>query len=120
MSDAGRGRRDCLAIEFYNRCRRCRTTSKRIERRIRRSTRPLPRTTHGGSASVPPECPYLACLLWRFETCVPAREYLQSFWKLADQKFQETLQLQTQHRISMRAPPSTCSSLFRPSPEEGH
>src|SRR6266542_3831005 len=46
-------------------------------------------------------------------------EDLQFFRDLPDQKFQETLQPQTQRRIPMREPRSTCSSLFRPFPEKG-
>src|SRR5215472_6716314 len=42
----------CFAVFAVRsfRCRRCRTTSKRIGRQTRRSTRPLARTTHGGTA----------------------------------------------------------------------
>src|SRR5215831_10902200 len=122
MSDAARDRPDCLAIGSYSRCHRYRTTSKTIGRQTLRNTRPWPRTTHDGSASVPTKCVHLVGfpVAKSSEASVPIPEELQFFRDLPDQKFQETLQPQTQRRIPMREPRSMCSSLFRPFPEEGH
>jgi hypothetical protein len=45
---------------------------------------------------------------------------LQFFRDLPDQKFQETLRWRMQRRIPMPEPPSTCSNLVRPFPEQDH